>query len=121
MTTNEWIARARQHADALRSLVINYHPASGGKRKPMPITARAAEKACAVIRTGIAREQKYQPEPIHRLDTALVAGDASEIISLLNSAWFGVPESTSCWGITGFREAVSLLEDVPEDDGEADQ
>lgn len=30
-------------------------------------------------------------------------------------AWFGVPESTSCWSIPGFGQAVDLLDDPPED------
>ena len=35
-------------------------------------------------------------------------------MSLLNSAWFGVPESTQCWKLEGFKEAIDLLEDPPD-------
>jgi len=46
----------------------------------------------------------------------LDAQDISKAMKLLNDAWFGVPESTDCWQIYGFKEAVDLLDDPPEEE-----
>lgn len=120
----KYIEQAKLHADKLRSLLGNYHPRSATfartYRKPAPlsITAPGAEAACAVVRRKIAKEESEKPHPIALFNIALEVGNleaAQEINSLLNSAWFGVPESPSCWSIPGFREAVVLMEDPPED------
>jgi hypothetical protein len=114
MTTAEWIAKARQQAPALLDLVANYHPRSDGFRSGgMPITAGAAEAACQIVRAEIAAQVADQP-PTVALQDALRDGNVSAIMSALDEAWFGVPESTSCWRIRGFKEAVDLMEDPPD-------
>lgn len=122
----EYITKCKEHADKLRSLLGNYHPRSAQYAKtysapaPLPITAPGAEAACRVVRAKIRKEEPNKPHPIALFNIALEVGNleaALEINSLLNSAWFGVPESTSCWSIPGFREAVALMEDPPEHDG----
>ena len=119
MTEKEWIEKAREHADDLAYLVSAYHPAALGstvesaRRPPLPITAPGPEVACEVVREKIRGE--YEGEhPIRKFRRAVEAGDVSTVMSLLSGAWFGVPESTSCWGIRGFSKAVDLLEDPPE-------
>lgn len=78
----------------------------------MPITAPNAEMACREIRHDI--RAKEPSDPLSRWDKALSDGDVGEIMSLLDGAWFGVPESTDCWNIPGFAVAVNLLDDPPE-------
>lgn len=130
MTTQEWIAQARQHRDLLVDLVGTYHPAMYPAPKPegargrlvgqppgnLPITAPNAEAACMMIREKIREET--EESPIGALKDALDAGDVDKVNSLLSSAWFGVPESTSCWQIPGFKEAVDLMDDPPEPEDE---
>jgi hypothetical protein len=105
----EWLSYAERH----------YHPSSKGygRQWGMKITAPLAEAACQTIRGSIQR--KEQADPVERFAQALEDKDVAKINSLLNSAWFGVPESTDSWGIEGFREAVELLEDLPEEEEEA--
>jgi hypothetical protein len=118
MKTSVWLAQARQHKDVLASLVAQYHPGSATfAPADLPITASCPESACRFVRKEIAEEfANHEVGVRERFETAFEAGNVSEIYSLLNSAWFGVPESTSCWRIEGFSEAVGLLEDPPEED-----
>lgn len=120
MTSQEWLERARANAEVLRSLIRNYHPGIGrilNDNPPVEITAPGAEAACQVIREKIRREESGKGDPVARFDQELAAGNVQNLGALLNGAWFGVPESTSCWHITGFKEAVELLEDPPDDVG----
>lgn len=115
MTSNKWIEKARANAAALRNLIASYHPAATPivRSTKLPITAPNAEMACDRVRKQI--QATAPSNPIHRFDVAMDAGDIPSLLLLLDEAWFGVPESTACWGITGFREAVELMEDPPED------
>ncbi len=81
---------------------------------PVAITAPMAEVACSVVRDRI-REEKVDMDPVAAFDVALTDGNVDATVELLNGAWFGVPESTSCWRLTGFKEAVGLLDDPPDD------
>jgi hypothetical protein len=118
VTRAEWLQKAKDNADSLKYLLGRYYPAARTYNPaPMAITAGAAEVACESVRREIMAKNNGEPvDPCDRFDIALAAGDVGEINELLNAAWFGVPESTSCWGITGFREAVELIEDLPEDE-----
>jgi hypothetical protein len=119
MTKQEWINQAREHADDLRSLVSEYHPTYILDRKRShdhPITAPNAESACRAARSKIAVEQELERDAVERFNEALAAGDWMTVSKLLSDAWFGVPESTSCWQIRGFSEAVDLMDDPPEDE-----
>jgi len=120
MTKQEWIDQAREHADDLRALVSEWHPTKlAAKRKRShdhPITAPGAEFACSRIREKLAQEQVEKLDPVERFDAALAAGDWVKVSGLLSDAWFGVPESTTCWQIRGFAAAVDLMDDPPEDE-----
>lgn len=138
MTNQDWLNKVNSNAALLRSFVGNWHPSARSPRAiqresvllsdggavavdvpeaSMPITAPNAEMACQNIRESIRREEPQ--DPLERWDKAIAAGDISTVITLLDGAWFGVPESTSCWSIPGFKEAVDLMDDLPEqDDGE---
>lgn len=117
-TKKEWLEYARINGDLLTQFIKDWHPASKTKvnKTNMRITAAGAEAACETIRESIAAKEAGNIAPEERFALALVSGDTSKITSLLNSAWFGVPESTACWQIAGFKEAVELIEQVPEED-----
>lgn len=115
MTTAEWLAKANEHKTKLRDFLADWHPARPVMGHDMRITALQAERACQGIREHIRDKEQDQPDPVRRFDFALAAGDWAEINSLLNSAWFGVPESRSCWTIVGFSEAVELMEELPDE------
>lgn len=108
-----WLEKVRDNSDDLRDLIRYYHPSAGRcvTRPSMPITAPNAEAACAVVRNQIATEQPS--DPVLRFNAAVERGDVGEIMSLLEGAWFGVPESTACWNVRGFSVAVDLLDDPP--------
>jgi hypothetical protein len=112
-----WLEAVSEHRGKLRELIAGYHPSARkpAKETSMPITAPAAERACNEIRREIREE--HPEDPLREWDRALADGDVGKIMSLLEAAWFGVPESTSCWQITGFKEAVDLMDDPP-DEGE---
>lgn len=113
MTTQEWLAIAKDNAEVLWSLIRRYHPVSIAKnpRGDVRISAPLAEAACENIRQEIIREDKG--DPVHQFNCALESNDIWTLNTLLNEAWFGVPETTDCWRITGFAEAVELMEDLP--------
>ena len=116
MTTQEWLSAAASDAYELKDLLRHYHPASPltADRLQMRITARGAEDACIVVRNDI--RQNFEGDPVAQFDEALAEKNVGKINTLLNDAWFGVPESTECWTVTGFAEAVALIEDLPEDE-----
>lgn len=115
MTKKEWLKKAKKNQDALLQLIDAYHPRSCSARVDLPITALGAEIACEHVRERIQREESDRPAPVEELKTALAKGNIPRIEHLLNSAWFGVPESRGCWRVPGFSEAVDLLDDPPED------
>lgn len=113
MTKTEWLSNIEAKKDLLREFIGAYHPASRRYNPAsMPITARGPEAACAQVRDSIKKEGK---NALLEWDKALINKDESALYSLLQGAWFGVPESTSCWGIPGFSEAVDLLDNPPEE------
>lgn len=115
MDKEKWLSLVQHNRDKLLSLIESYHPASNPRRVGLPITAPNAELACENVRQSIANRERNRPSPTVRFSTAIDKGDVGEVMSLLNGAWFGVPESTSCWRLEGFKEAVDLLEDPPEE------
>lgn len=119
MTTQDWLAQARRDAGTLAQLLSTYHPLNrpaGRGYTDQRITAAGAEAACEAVRAQVAAEGGG--DPVVRFNAALNSGDAACAFGLLNEAWFGVPESTACWQIDGFSEAVALCEDPPGDERE---
>jgi hypothetical protein len=119
MNAQDWLAKVETNKDALRNLISGYHPANLFPRSPQSkmdatITAPNAERACEIVREQIRKESFERPDI--QFDIALAKQDHETISSLLSAAWFGVPESTSCWGIEGFNVAVDLLDDPVEPD-----
>jgi len=129
MDRQQWIDYARLHAEKLGKLIADYHPAARPIRPDsslaemesalspnLPITAQGAEMSCEKVRRMIREKYKAgdKPDPVVDFAAAVASGNVAKINTLLNAAWFGVPESTSCWRIPGFKEAVDLIEDPPE-------
>ena len=113
MLKNEWMDKVRENWDALVDVVMQYHPCAHYSPAPMSITADNAEIACEMVRRHISSEE--QPVTVERLERLRDEENVDELSNLFSSAWFGVPESTECWGIEGFGELVELLEDPPDD------
>lgn len=113
-TTIEWLKEARDNREKLVSLIKSYHPVNRqpGRRSQDHITAPNAEMACTVVRKQI--RENFEGDPVKEFNEALDTGDIPKIYRLLDQTWFGVPETTSCWRIDGFREAVDLMDDMPE-------
>lgn len=113
MSKETWLAHARVHREKLISLIRRFHPSSpGGGRLSLPITAPNAELACEVVREHIAKTE--HGDPVMRFERALAEENILDVVHVLNATWFGVPESTSCWQLRGFPEAVELLEEQPD-------
>lgn len=119
MIASEWIQKVQDNSGKLISLLERFHPQSYSEDplifpdlEGLPITARSAESACVLVRKQIASEP-HTSSPKDRWTEALASKDIDTMMSLLSGAWFGVPESTSCWSIEGFKEAVELLENPP--------
>jgi hypothetical protein len=116
MNAKEWMIEVVENKETLLSLIRNYHPSSQERGRPRyygRITAPEAEQACQNIREKIREENS--DNPVTRFEAALLNNNAIEVIRILEEAWFGVPESTGCWSITGFPQAVDLLDDPPDD------
>lgn len=96
----------------MRALINDYHPSIGlGRELSMPITAQGAEQACDVVRNLV--RKKVFNNPLEEFNEAVKIGNAAKVYSFLSDTWFGVPESTSCWQLEGFRELVDLLDNPP--------
>ncbi len=118
MTKEEWLSKAKDSKEDLSSLILNYHPASKERTRKsnLPITAPAPESACENVRESVRAEyREILVTPTQEFDAAIESDDIDAINSLLSAAWFGVPESTSCWNIPGFAIAVDLMDDLPEE------
>lgn len=118
MTTKEWIKVANDEMELLCSFIAKWHPGSKARNPdPMTITAPSPENFRRIMEARIEKEQTQ--DPVIEFREAIQAEDVGKAIGILNGAWCGVPESTSCWRIPGFPEAVDLMDDPPEDPREA--
>lgn len=114
MTNQEWLDAVKSNQDILKSFIKDWHPTNIARKPSMRITAPNTEAASKVVRASI-RNSAERADPIIRFELALLQSDIPGINNVLNETWFGVPESTDCWNIPGFREAVNLMEDLPND------
>jgi hypothetical protein len=116
MTTSDWWSIFDEHRDVIRTLVAKYHPTSGRKHN-MPISAAGAEAACEAARNRILKDSTVPG--IVRFDAAVQSRNVEVLISLLNDAWFGMPESMSVRSEAGFHQLCDLCEGV--DDAPVEQ
>ena len=115
MTLNsktEWLTYFKANETKLLKFVEEWHPTAGKvvDRAAFPITAPDAEDACQLVVRGIKQRELLEASVTTRFHKFLAEENVAKLYNLLNSAWFAVPESTSCWSIEGFSEAVTLLE-----------
>lgn len=118
MTKQEWFIEANGSRDKVKSLIRDYHPIyrQAGRRRNIDfITAPNAEAACTIVRKQIQDSTPEGFNPVDEYQKALDKQDIDMAMKILNEVWFGVPESTTCWQLTGFREAVDLMDDPPEE------
>ena len=117
MTTKEWLTEASGSKDKVKSIISKYHPIyrQANRRQNDHITASNAEAACTMIRKEIQDSTPEDFNPTERYQYAIDTHDISLALKILNETWFGVPESTNCWNILGFRELVNLCDDPPEE------
>lgn len=115
MNESEWFEKAIANRFKLYSFLSVYHPSNRqpGRRPEDFITAPNVENACTQVRKQIRDE--FEGDPTELFKVALLKKDLGVCLTLLNQAWFGVPESTTCWQIEGFKEAVDLMEDTPDE------
>lgn len=117
MTTVETFEKIETNLEILCDFVLNYHPSYDGvsshKQIFEKITAPAAQNMCNIVVEHI--KKNNTEDPYCRFLSAVKTKDYSEVYTVLNQCWFNVPESTSCWAIEGFSEAVAILGDPPDD------
>jgi len=117
MTKEQWIDKVKKHQVKLISLIEQWHPHNIRPEQDLEfkITAPNAERATRGIREDI--KSKTTESPSAQFLRAIEESDEAVIYRILQQAWFGVPESTSCWRIEGFVEAVDLLDDPVDYEG----
>lgn len=116
MTEQEWWGMATANESDLVDLIREFHPVNRqpGRRPQDWITAPTAEAACVQVRKDI--RKNFEGDPVAQFHTAIEARNMAAVTSILNGAWFGVPESRECWRIPGFKVLVNLLDDPPDAD-----
>lgn len=134
MEKQDWVDTLNKSKNELRALVERFHPAATTKVEVageqvelpasvlagnFPITASGAEAACESVRREI--RAKYAGSPLDRFDAAVEKMDTRELSSLLNDAWFGMPESASVREVPGFHALCDLCEGVDDEEGEEDE
>lgn len=115
MTHAEWFAYAQLNKEKLNSVISIYHPINHYKDrrdKSLPITAMNAQAACDDVSESIRKNS--EGDPVKDFNEAISKMDLNMANKILAQTWFGVPESTSCWGIEGFKELVILSEELPQ-------
>jgi hypothetical protein len=118
MTKQDYLQFARDSEQELCQLIGEYHPIYRKMHSEMDVTAPQAELACEHVREAIRRENPCY-NPLHAFQRALPEGDTVVIAQVLQETLVGTPESTSCWLIKGFTEAVTLMEDPVEDENDS--
>lgn len=114
MTKHEWIETAKREMEVLCRFIAKWHPGSK-TRKPesMTITAPDSENIRRMLEPSVAEEST---DPAMEFRQAIQAEDVGKATTVLQGAWFGVPESRACWQIPGFARAVDLMDDPPEEE-----
>lgn len=113
-----WWAEVSGSWEDLRALVERWHPESPalGPRPLMPITARNAEGARLEL---LLEDQEATTaarlcgDLLERMDATRAKQDHEALFVILNAAWLGIPESSSCWAIPGFDTLCDLCSDPP--------
>ena len=115
MTENDWFIQLEKDKDKIFKIVGQYHPSIVAPPiNKVDITAPNAELARRAIMHQMIREQLGNG--LGKLVQALNNRDMSTCYNVMSESWFAIPESTQCWEIEGFKELVSLMENLPNED-----
>lgn len=127
-TLEAWAARWWANVDAhwanLRALIERWHPSSSQAPEafpPLEVTAARVEPLRQLFAGNIAKESAALPPVADRAEAARAGRDHETFAAILNEAWMGVPESTSCWEIPGFGVLCELCGDPPPRQPEPDE
>lgn len=108
-TAAEWWSLFDENKDAMRSMVLNFHPGVGPlqwAKKNENISAPDAEQFCVKVRAAIAKETVS--DPMEDFDHFIVDRNGPAMASLFNSTWFGLPESMGSREVEGFGVLCDL-------------
>lgn len=91
--------------DDLLMCVEMFHPNSHNPTKrEFTITAMAAEDACE-----LARKYASECSPVEFAAQAIQDRNFEELYGVLNSTWFGAPESREVFSVPGFSLLCDIL------------
>lgn len=111
-----WWKSLEDNLADIKSIVMNFYPIGRKSSPDVGISAKGAEAACEVVRGEIAAKGL---DPATEFQEAYAAKDGPRMVSLLNAAWFGMPESMSSRDVPGFHVLCNLCSEchcvVPED------
>ena len=104
-TIEEWWNMVEDYREALLEIIKCFHPYYNNKHS-YQITAPTAEIACEYIRDEI-RNKVCEGEPTELFDKYCKEKNP-KMSSLLNDAWFGMPESLEVRSYPGFGVLCDL-------------
>ena len=110
-TKDEWWDLLGENEQYVRDIIASYHPYYQHPHF-MKITAPRAEQVREQVELQVEQQSQDEGDPAERFDAAVKAKDWGTLVNLMNEAWFGVPESTSCWGIPGFGALCDLCSEA---------
>ena len=117
-TKDEWWEFVDGKWDDLKALVLSYHPSCSDTDNYMPISAKAAEAMCEVVREKIKAEGK-QPTTEDDLERMRWERN-SDLARIFSRTWFGLPESYEVHSLPAFGTLCDLCSEssVLFEDGE---
>ena len=105
-TKEEWWDLLDRNHEAIRNLVVKFHPCSGLEvKREYAITAPGAEAMCQAIRREITARRF---DPVGDFDVAVAERDGRGLVHILTDVWFSMPESESVRDETGFHVLCDL-------------
>jgi hypothetical protein len=106
---DSWWSLFDANRDDLRAMVSAFHPNNQLVvwDDEFPITAKAAEAACEVVRRKIRKEDTE--DPLAKFER-LSLERSPEMDEFLSAVWFGIPESVQSRSVPGFFRLCDLCE-----------
>ena len=102
---DKYIALARENESLMIAAIREFHPYYVAKAVyNEPITAPAAEAACAMIREQIKAEVTEDPVVGYK------QYQADKVMRIANEVWYGMPESSSVRNHSAFAVVCELAE-----------
>ena len=103
-TPEDWWNELHENLEDLTSLVSSYHPGpTYSPSSSLEITAPAAELVRQECLVGL-----EESDLVGNFTKAVESKDHKALLRILNSTWFGVPESTGAWSLRGFGVLCDL-------------